>query len=64
LNVDYQKLDAFAQNVTTSLINNISSAATTTHNATAGIPGAGIIHSILSVPMLEEQHLAFCLDLC
>src|SRR5919108_1542691 len=49
LNVDYQKLDAVAQNMTSSLINSTTS---TTHN-TAGIPGAGIdiIHSILSVPM-------------
>ena len=56
LNVDYQKLNAFAQNMTSTITNNSTSTTsttiTTTHNAT-GIPGgASIIHSILSVPMV------------
>src|ERR671923_2626548 len=50
LNVDYQKLDAFAQNVTSSIVNTTMSTTTVaTHNT---IPGASIIHSILSVPMV------------
>src|SRR5919108_4633223 len=60
LNVDYQKLDAFAQNMTSSLIN--STTTTTTHNVT-GIPGAGIgiIHSIMSVPMIGGAAFGFLL---
>ena len=59
LNVDYQKLDAFAQNMTSTIINSTS---TTTHN-TAGIPGAeiDIIHSILSVPMIGGAAFGFFL---
>ena len=63
-NVDYQKLDAFAQNVTSSLINSTTTTSTTSsaHNTT-GIPGVGenIIHSILSVPMLGGATAGFLL---
>jgi uncharacterized membrane protein (Fun14 family) len=63
LNVDYQKLDAFAQNVVTSNLVNATSTSTTTttaHNTTAAIPGAGIIiHCILSVPMFGGAAFGF-----
>jgi uncharacterized membrane protein (Fun14 family) len=59
LNVDYQKLDAFAQNVTSSVIN--STVPTTTTYNTSVISGSTIIHSILSVPMLGGATAGFLL---
>src|SRR5919198_2882710 len=47
LNVDYQKLDAFAQNVTSSVVNTTTMSTTTSAaNNTSAISGASIIHSI------------------
>ena len=65
-NVDYQKLDAFAQNVTSSLINSTTTSTTSTHNtaAAAAIPGATSFIPFYLYQCLEELQLAFCLGLC